>query len=128
MLHVFIARKTGTIGGNLVEHSAGLAKVDRAEVVAIDHRRNGHAKPLQPVMPFPMPLVVGSPKGNMMDTADSLAGGRKVRPHLEMHLGTQPAWTDLKDRGLARLVVEEPVLTGASESQRMLQKLRARLE
>ena len=40
MRAILVAVKAGLVGGNLEQHTAGRAKIDRIEIVAIDHRRH----------------------------------------------------------------------------------------
>ena len=65
----FVHRETGRFGRDLKAHAAGLAEIDRAEVVAIDHRRDAASGAQYLFAPGFLRRCVGRAKGDMMDRA-----------------------------------------------------------
>src|SRR5918999_1810376 len=79
-LERLVDREAGRAGGDLEQHAARLAEVDRAEVVAVDHRSGAAPALLDAAAPGLVVLVLGRP-GDVVHRSralDAALGGRGV--------------------------------------------------
>ena len=71
---VAVDREAGAVVGDLEQHAAGLAEVDRVEVVAVDDPRSGDAGVAQTLLPARVLGDGGAPR-DVVDRARALAAG-----------------------------------------------------
>src|SRR5918992_2136506 len=70
---VLVYREPRGIGGDLEEHPAGLPKVDRTEVEAVEHGRNAVAERRYLCAQRELGHLVGDPEGDVMHGAHAHA-------------------------------------------------------
>src|SRR5215203_1454121 len=97
VFRVLVGGESGPVCGDLEEYPAGLAEVDRAEIVAVDLGRNPEPRGPYPLPPSRVLLVVGRPEGDVVDATPSQMSRPRPRPLDDQHLGSRPARTDLED-------------------------------
>src|SRR5438477_442541 len=71
--------ETRLVGGDLEQDAARLAEINRAEVFALDYRRHVAPRLDKYLAPVELMRVVGRPPGHVVDGADSLLAGRRLR-------------------------------------------------
>src|SRR5439155_22851460 len=91
-----IDRKPRPVGGDLKEHAAGLAEVDRMEPEPVDDVADGHARFVDLLPPLPLLLVVGRAPGAVVNCPDGYPAPAGPRRHVQVQPGSGPAGTDGK--------------------------------
>src|SRR6266542_2750672 len=113
MLRVFVRRKARSERGDLEQHAARLAEVDRAEPEAVDDRRRPAAG-LDDALPPRLVVLHRRCKRDVVDGAGARAAGL-VRRVLVL------------DPAAARLAARLPGLSRALEAERLEERLGAQL-
>src|ERR1700682_2673878 len=115
-LERFVDREAGPIGCDLEQNSAGLAEVNRLEVVALDHRRHVAPRLDQHLAPLTLMGGVGGSPGDVVHGADRL-----------LALGPFGRLDQVEDRMLAALTGFEPgaasFLTGLAKAHRLHERV-----
>jgi hypothetical protein len=81
------------VGGDLEQHPAGLAEVDRAEVGAVHHRRHADPEAGEGLLPRLLGGVVGRAEGDVVHVSDAVArpAGAGLLEDVEEHRGRAAA-------------------------------------
>ena len=113
MIQRLVDGEAGADRGELEEHAARLAEVDRAEVEAIDHRRRSRAGADHPLAPG-LVVLHGRRKGDVVDRAGALDAGLGRRAVVGVG-------------GPAALTAHLPAVARPPEAERLLEQGLARL-
>src|SRR5690349_18872193 len=119
---ILVGGEAGAVRGDLEEHTARLAEVDRVEVEAVNHRRRAQPGVLEALAPGDLLLIVRRAEGDVMNPADADTPARQVWPLLQMHLGAQAAGAGLVDAHAAlrpSLIRRKRVVAGGAEAHRL---------
>src|SRR5881396_1330776 len=81
-------------GGELEQHSARLAKIDRVEVVPIDHRRGLEPRQRDPLAHPELRGVVGDAPRHVVDRSRSPGAAHETADRAHVHDGSGPAIAD----------------------------------
>src|SRR2546428_3681658 len=97
MLQVFVSGEARTVSCDLEEDSARLSEVDRAEVVAVYHRRHRKPGAVQALTPRAVLLLVRSTERHVMYSSSAdCAMQWEIRACHEPHLRSRSAGSNLE--------------------------------
>src|SRR5207237_8647344 len=94
LLDGLIHREAGGIGRDLKEDASRFAKVNRVEVLAIQHRRDIEVKTSQHPAPGELTLISRRSPGHMMDRSTGHMAASESRCTAHIHIGSRPLFTD----------------------------------
>src|ERR671917_1471574 len=103
---LLIRAEAGRVGGDLEKDAAGLAEVDRTEVVAVEDGRDVVAEGRHPLAQLELPLLVGDAEGDVVDGPYAHGAAREAGSVGDVHRVAGPALAGLEARpalGLAGL-------------------------
>src|SRR2546428_4790875 len=94
LLDGLIHREAWGIGGDLKEDASRFAKVNRVEVLAIQHRRDIEVETGQDLAPGLLAFISGRSPGHMMDCSTSHMPAPQSWSTAHIHIRSQPSLTD----------------------------------
>lgn len=94
LLNWLIHREAGRIGRNLKQDASRFAKVNRVEVLAIQHRSDIEVETSQHLAPGLLALISGRSPGYMMDRSSSHMAAPQPRSTAHIHIRSRPSLGD----------------------------------
>src|SRR2546430_14353750 len=120
LLDGLIHREAGGIGRDFEQDASRFAKVNRVEVLAIQHRRDIEVETSERPAPGLLALISGCSPGHMMDRSTSHMPAPQPRSTAHIHIRARPSLSDFVAEHVVFLAEER------SEERRVGKECRSR--